>query len=144
MEEGPGDSTDPSHEPVPQPVFKAPRMVSRPKPPVQQEEEMGAEIRLGDFDDVHALSVSEARAVVTAVHEARKKKDPENNPLRDRVYNDQQCAASTLHFPTSADPAPQDHHPVSRLSRQLLTIQGRREPPLHRRPLRHPPGAVHR
>ncbi|CAN9281447.1 unnamed protein product [Alternaria alternata] len=58
------------------------------KPPVQQEEEMGSEIKLGDFEDVHALSVSEARAVVTAVHEARKKKDPENNPLRDRIYND--------------------------------------------------------
>ncbi|KAH8622482.1 hypothetical protein IG631_22757 [Alternaria alternata] len=70
------------------PVFKAPRLVSRPKPPVQQEEEMGSEIKLGDFEDVHALSVSEARAVVTAVHEARKKKDPENNPLRDRIYND--------------------------------------------------------
>jgi DNA-directed RNA polymerase II subunit RPB4 len=69
-------------------IFKAPRLVSRPKPPVQQEEEMGSEIKLGDFEDVHALSVSEARAVVTAVHEARKKKDPENNPLRDRIYND--------------------------------------------------------
>lgn len=65
-------------------------MVSRPKPPAQQEEEMGNEIKLGDFEDVHALSVSEARAVVTAVHEARKKKDPENNPLRDRIYNDNQ------------------------------------------------------
>ena len=71
------------------PVWTAPRLVSRPKPPVQQEEEMGNEIKLGDdFEDVHALSVSEARAVVTAVHEARKKKDPENNPLRDRIYND--------------------------------------------------------
>ena len=49
-------------------MFKAPRLVSRPKPPVQQEEEMGSEIKLGDFEDVHALSVSEARAVVTAVH----------------------------------------------------------------------------
>lgn len=70
------------------PVFKAPRLVSRPKAPAQQEEEMGSEIKLGDFEDVHALSVSEARAVVTAVHEARKKKDPENNPLRDKIYND--------------------------------------------------------
>lgn len=70
--------------------FKAPRLVSRPKPRVEQEEEMGAQIKLGDFEDVHALSVSEARAVVTAVHEARRKKDPENNPLRDRIYNDNQ------------------------------------------------------
>jgi len=82
-----GDDTAPPqrHEP---PVFKAPRLVSRPKPPAQQEEEIGSEIKLGDFEDVHALSVSEARAVVTAVHEARKKKDPENNPLRDRIHND--------------------------------------------------------
>ena len=49
---------------------------------------MGNEIKLGDFEDVHALSVSEARAVVTAVHAGRKKKDPESNPLRDRVHND--------------------------------------------------------
>jgi DNA-directed RNA polymerase II subunit RPB4 len=76
--------------PVPQvQIFRAPRLVSRPKPRVEQEEEMGNEIKLGDFEDVHALSVSEARAVVTAVHEARKKKDPENNPLRDRIHNDQ-------------------------------------------------------
>ncbi|KAF2847619.1 hypothetical protein T440DRAFT_520747 [Plenodomus tracheiphilus IPT5] len=98
MEEGPGDSTEPNQVQVQQPVFKAPRLVSRPKPPVQQEEEMGTEIRLGDFEDVHALSVSEARAVVTAVHEARKKKDPENNPLRDRIYNDQQTITHFLDY----------------------------------------------
>ncbi|KAH9873987.1 hypothetical protein IAQ61_004614 [Plenodomus lingam] len=98
MEEGPGDSTEPNQVQAQQPVFKAPRLVSRPKPPVQQEEEMGTEIRLGDFEDVHALSVSEARAVVTAVHEARKKKDPENNPLRDRIYNDQQTITQFLDY----------------------------------------------
>ena len=49
---------------------------------------MGTEIKLGDFEDVHALSVSEARAVVTAVHKGRKNKDPESNPLRDRIHND--------------------------------------------------------
>ncbi|KAL6703735.1 RNA polymerase B [Coniothyrium glycines] len=78
--------------------FRVPRLVSRPKPPVQQEEEMGNEIKLGDFEDVHALSVSEARAVVTAVHEARKKKDPENNPLRDRIYNDNQTITHFLDY----------------------------------------------
>ena len=57
---------------------------------------MGNEIKLGDFEDVHALSVSEARAVVTAVHEARKKKDPENNPLRDRIYNDNQYVSTII------------------------------------------------
>ncbi|KAF1937430.1 hypothetical protein EJ02DRAFT_458743 [Clathrospora elynae] len=83
--------------PEPQ-FFKAPRLVSRPKPPAQQEEEMGTEIKLGDFEDVHALSVSEARAVVTAVHEARKKKDAENNPLRDRIYNDSQTITQFLDY----------------------------------------------
>lgn len=80
------------------PEFKVPRLVSRPKPPVQQEEEMGQEIKLGDFEDVHALSVSEARAVVAAVHEARKKKDPENNPLRDRIYNDNQTITHFIEY----------------------------------------------
>jgi DNA-directed RNA polymerase II subunit RPB4 len=85
-----GETQEPPRQ-APQPqFFRAPRLVSRPKPKLEQEEEMGNEIKLGDFEDVHALSVSEARAVVTAVHEARKKKDPESNPLRDRIYNDNQ------------------------------------------------------
>jgi len=79
-------------------VFRAPRLVSRPKAPQQQEEEMGNEIKLGDFEEVHALSVSEARAVVTAVHERRKKISPENNPLRDRVYNDNQVITHFLDY----------------------------------------------
>ncbi|KAF2831699.1 hypothetical protein CC86DRAFT_391189 [Ophiobolus disseminans] len=84
---------------IPQPqVFKAPRLVSRPKPPTEQEEEMGNEIKLGDFEDVHALSVSEARAVVTAVHEARKKKDTKSNPLGDRIYNDNQTITHFLDY----------------------------------------------
>ncbi|KAF2105398.1 HRDC-like protein [Lophiotrema nucula] len=71
-----------------QPVFKAPKQVSRPKPPVQQEEELGAEPKLGDFEDVHALSVSEARAVITAVHAARKKKEASNPLGGERIHND--------------------------------------------------------
>ncbi len=90
--DGEGDGENATRKaPAPQaPIFKAPRLVSRPKPPAQQEEEMGYEIKLGDFEDVHALSVSEARAVVTAIHNARKLKDPESNPLRDRAHNDNQ------------------------------------------------------
>lgn len=73
------------------PQFKAPKMVSRPKPPVQQDEELGAEPKLGDFEGETALSISEARAVVTAVHAKRRGRDPGTNPLGgDRVYNDQQ------------------------------------------------------
>ncbi|KAJ4307949.1 RNA polymerase B [Neodidymelliopsis sp. IMI 364377] len=84
-----GESTNPNAaRPAPIDYPKPPRLVSRPKPPVAQEEEMGNEIKLGDFEDVHALSVSEARAVVTAVHKGRKNKDPESNPLRDRIHND--------------------------------------------------------
>ncbi|KAJ4296313.1 RNA polymerase B [Kalmusia sp. IMI 367209] len=71
------------------PTFKAPKMVSRPKPPVQQDEEMGAELKLGDFEGEHALSISEARAVVTAIHSKRRKQEAGNNPLGgDRVHND--------------------------------------------------------
>ena len=103
--------------PAPQ-VFKAPRLVSRPKAPAQQEEEMGYEIKLGDFEDVHALSVSEARAVVTAIHEARKRKDPENNPLRDRAHNDNQyIKPSYVHQkkPSQQLTGAQNHHPFPRL-----------------------------
>ncbi|KAF2019893.1 hypothetical protein BU24DRAFT_459516 [Aaosphaeria arxii CBS 175.79] len=76
---------------APKPVFRAPKLVSRPKPVLQQEEELGAEPKLGDFEDVHALSVSQARAVITAVHTARKKKDASHNPLGgDRIHNDSQ------------------------------------------------------
>lgn len=73
------------------PVFRAPKQVSRPKPPVQQEEELGAEPKLGDFEDVHALAVSEARAVIKAVHNTRAKRPPQENPLGpDRIHNDSQ------------------------------------------------------
>lgn len=70
------------------PIFKAPRQISRPKPPVQQEEMLGHENKMGDFEEVTALSVSEARAVVHAVHQARLRKD---NPLgANRIHNDSQ------------------------------------------------------
>jgi DNA-directed RNA polymerase II subunit RPB4 len=58
---------------------------------VQQEEELGAEPKLGDFEDVHALAVSEARAVIKAVHNTRAKRPPQENPLGpDRIHNDSQ------------------------------------------------------
>ncbi|KAF2257853.1 hypothetical protein CC78DRAFT_538203 [Lojkania enalia] len=80
------------------PVFRAPKQVSRPKPAVQQEEELGAEPKLGDFEDVHALSVSEARAVITAVH-AKRKKEPSSNPLGgERVHNDSQIITQFLDY----------------------------------------------
>ncbi|KAF1999327.1 hypothetical protein P154DRAFT_523357 [Amniculicola lignicola CBS 123094] len=87
MEEEMRDAPRPALPPAP--IFHAPKQVSRPKPPVQEEEEMGTEPKLGDFDNVHALSVSEARAVITAVHAARKKKDATSNPLGgDRIHNE--------------------------------------------------------
>ncbi|PSN59543.1 hypothetical protein BS50DRAFT_640892 [Corynespora cassiicola Philippines] len=90
---------DAPRQAVPPPVFRAPKQVSRPKPVVQQEEELGAEPKLGDFEDVHALSVSEARAVITAVHGARKKKDPQSNPLGgDRVHNDSQTIQQFIEY----------------------------------------------
>lgn len=81
----------------PPPVFKPPKQVSRPKPPVQQEEELGAEPKLGDFEDVHALSVSEARAVISAVHGARSRKNNLENPLgAGRMHNDSQYVANVV------------------------------------------------
>lgn len=81
----------PRQQAVQPPSFKAPKMVSRPKPPVQQEEELGAEPKLGDFEGEHALSISEARAIVTAIHTKRRQTDPAQNPLGgDRVHNDSQ------------------------------------------------------
>jgi DNA-directed RNA polymerase II subunit RPB4 len=87
-----GEPTKEAQRTAPQPpTFRAPRQISRPKPPVQQEEELGAEPKLGDFEDVHALSVSEARAVITAVHAARAKRSAQENPLGpDRIHNDSQ------------------------------------------------------
>lgn len=85
------ETKDAPRAPAPAPVFRAPKQISRPKPPVQQEEELGAEPKLGDFEDVHALSVSEARAVITAVHAARAKRSTNENPLgQDRIHNDSQ------------------------------------------------------
>ena len=79
------------------PVFRAPKMVSRPKPPAQQEEELGADPKLGDFEGEHPLSISEARAVISAVHTKRKKADPGTNPLGgDRVHNDSQYVVESL------------------------------------------------
>jgi len=81
----------PRQQAIQPPMFKAPKMVSRPKPPVQQEEELGAEPKLGDFEGEHALSISEARAVVTAIHTKRRQTEPGSNPLGgDRVHNDSQ------------------------------------------------------
>lgn len=86
--------------PVEAPFFKAPKMVSRPKPPVQQEEELGPELKLGDFEGEHALSISEARAVVTAIHSKRRKQEAGNNPLGgERVHNDSLYAPRGLDAP---------------------------------------------
>lgn len=81
------------------PTFRAPRMISRPKPPPATEEELGAEPKLGDFEDVHALSVSEARAVVTAVHASRLKKPQNENPLGPgRAHNDSVCVPKPVEW----------------------------------------------
>ena len=79
--------------PIEAPVFKAPRMVSRPKPPQQQEEEIGTELKLGDFESEQPLSISETRAVLTAVHDKRRARIREGQGvLGDRVHNDSQYA----------------------------------------------------
>jgi DNA-directed RNA polymerase II subunit RPB4 len=85
----------PRDQPIQPPTFKAPKMVSRPKPPVQKEEELGAEPQLGDFEGEHALSISEARAIVVSVHANRRKFTDGRNPLGgDRVHNDSAYVAA--------------------------------------------------
>jgi hypothetical protein len=53
---------------------RVPYVPPRRKPGQDEDEEAGAEIRLGpDFQDAHALSVSEARLIVERTEEVRKK-----------------------------------------------------------------------
>jgi DNA-directed RNA polymerase II subunit RPB4 len=40
---------------------------------LNREEEAGAELRLGDFQHVHTLSISEARLITDAIFQARKR-----------------------------------------------------------------------
>ncbi|OCK76182.1 hypothetical protein K432DRAFT_152858 [Lepidopterella palustris CBS 459.81] len=80
-------------------IFKAPKQVSRPKAIIAQDEEIGTELRLGEFQNVVALSVSEARAVITAVHGARRKRDPASNPLGgDKIHNDSEPIIKFLEY----------------------------------------------
>jgi DNA-directed RNA polymerase II subunit RPB4 len=48
---------------------------SRPKPPPPGNEEAGAIINLGEFQDVDTLTISEAALVINAVV-AKRRKDP--------------------------------------------------------------------
>ena len=81
----------PVHQPVEPPTFKAPRMVSRPKPPPQQEEGLGNDMNLGSFEGEQPLSISEARILITAVHDKRRQKAREGQGvLGDRAHNDNQ------------------------------------------------------
>jgi hypothetical protein len=55
-------------------IVRAPYVPPRRKPGQEEEEEAGQDIRLGpDFQDAHALSVSEARLIVEKTEEVRKK-----------------------------------------------------------------------
>lgn len=78
-------------QPVEAPTFKAPRMISRPKPQQQQEEELGYDMNLNDFAGEQPLSISEARILITAVHEKRRSKAVDGKGvLGDRAHNDNQ------------------------------------------------------
>ncbi|KAF1975702.1 hypothetical protein BU23DRAFT_66596 [Bimuria novae-zelandiae CBS 107.79] len=78
-------------QPVEAPTFKAPRMISRPKPQQQQEEEIGNDLNLGSFEGEQPLSISEARILITAVHDKRRKMAREGQGvLGDRTHNDTQ------------------------------------------------------
>jgi hypothetical protein len=55
-------------------IVRAPYIPPRRKPGQEEDEEAGQEIRLGpDFQDAHALSVSEARLIVEKTEEVRRK-----------------------------------------------------------------------
>lgn len=55
-------------------IVRAPYVPPRRKPGQEEDEEAGTHIRLGaDFQDAHALSVSEARLIVEKTEEVRKK-----------------------------------------------------------------------
>lgn len=85
------------HQPIEPPTFKAPRMVSRPKPPPQQEEELGNDMNLGSFEGEQPLSISEARILITAVHDKRRQKAREGQGvLGDRAHNDNQYVSVSI------------------------------------------------
>lgn len=58
------------------PKFPIPRVVSRPKESNTFDEEMGTELKMGEFEGVHSLSLSEANVIVKAVFERRKRERP--------------------------------------------------------------------
>ncbi|KAF2498457.1 hypothetical protein BU16DRAFT_558518 [Lophium mytilinum] len=85
--------------PTTAPIFRAPKQVSRPKEVQTADEELGTELRLGEFENVAALSVSEARTVISAVHNARRKKDPATNPLGgDKIHNDSEAIIKFVEY----------------------------------------------
>ena len=85
------------HQPVEAPTFKAPRMVSRPKPPKQREEEFGHDMSSGSLEGDQPLSISEARILITAVHDKRRKNIANGEGvLGDRAHNDNQYAHRQL------------------------------------------------
>lgn len=54
------------------PRLPLPRVISRPKEVTNVDEEMGSELKMGEFQGVQSLSLSEAQVIVKAVFEARK------------------------------------------------------------------------
>jgi DNA-directed RNA polymerase II subunit RPB4 len=67
-----GESTAPRAAPrVRKPKDVAPK-ISRPRPPKAGVEEAGVDLRLGEFQDVDTLTLSEANLVINAILEKRK------------------------------------------------------------------------
>lgn len=54
-----------------------PPLQSRPKRPITGDEEAGSTLRLGEFQDVPTLNLSEARTIINAVTKYRRNKDSE-------------------------------------------------------------------
>jgi DNA-directed RNA polymerase II subunit RPB4 len=53
--------------------MSTPAPISRKREPIQGDEEAGAELKLGEFQDVDTLTHSEAALVINALVEKRKK-----------------------------------------------------------------------
>ncbi|KAF2199395.1 hypothetical protein GQ43DRAFT_398840 [Delitschia confertaspora ATCC 74209] len=95
------DDGEPTKEPVRHtaPIFRAPKQVSRPKPPREREEMLGPDPFIGvEFQRATAISIAEARTVVESVF--RNREQPGNaNPLgQGRAHNDSENILKFLHY----------------------------------------------
>ncbi|KAF2754206.1 hypothetical protein EJ05DRAFT_479738 [Pseudovirgaria hyperparasitica] len=76
---GPAREPTPQARPPPREKTQIPKQVARVKERPSGDEEVGSSLKLGEFQGVHSLSVSEARILVNAVFKDRKQRRPNWN-----------------------------------------------------------------